>query len=48
VSDSELQAKWRASDVEPLANSAEQAKAILKEEIALWADIVKRANLQER
>jgi tripartite-type tricarboxylate transporter receptor subunit TctC len=48
VSDPELQAKWRASDVEPLANSAGQARAILKEEIALWADIVKRANLQER
>ena len=46
--DPDLQAKWRASDIVPLGTSSAEAAAILKAEIALWADIVKRANLQER
>ena len=48
VKDPGLQAKWRASDIEPLGSSAAEAAATLKTEIALWADIVKRAKLQER
>jgi tripartite-type tricarboxylate transporter receptor subunit TctC len=44
----DLQAKWRASDIEPLGSSAAQAKKELKEETALWADIVKRAKLEQQ
>jgi tripartite-type tricarboxylate transporter receptor subunit TctC len=43
----DLQAKWRSSDIEPLGSSAADAKAALKGETALWADIVKRAKLQQ-
>ena len=46
--DPDLQAKWRASDIVPLGTSSVEAVATLKAEIALWADIVKRARLQER
>jgi tripartite-type tricarboxylate transporter receptor subunit TctC len=44
----DLQAKWRASDIEPLGTSAAEAKATFKSETALWADIVRRAKLQQR
>lgn len=37
--------KWRTSDIEPLGTSAAEAAAVLKEERALWADIVRRAKL---
>jgi tripartite-type tricarboxylate transporter receptor subunit TctC len=43
----DLQAKWQANDIEPLGTSAAEAKAILKSETALWADIVARAKLQQ-
>ena len=48
VKSPELQAAWHASDIEPLGSTSAEAKATLKSEIALWADIVKRANLQQR
>ncbi len=44
----DLQAKWRASDIQPLGSSAAEAKKQLKEETALWADIVKRAKLEQQ
>jgi tripartite-type tricarboxylate transporter receptor subunit TctC len=44
----ELQAKWRTMDITPLGSSAAEAKSTLKSEIVLWADIVKRAKLQQR
>jgi tripartite-type tricarboxylate transporter receptor subunit TctC len=44
----DLQAKWRASDIQPLGSSAAGAKKQLKEETALWADIVKRAKLEQQ
>ena len=44
----DLQEKWRDHDIEPLGTSAAEAKDILKAETALWADIVKRADLQQR
>jgi tripartite-type tricarboxylate transporter receptor subunit TctC len=47
VQSPDIQAKWRASDIEPLGSSAAEAKARLKEETALWAYIVKRAKLQQ-
>ena len=43
----DLQEKWRANDIEPLGTSAVEAKAILKSETALWADIVPRAKLKQ-
>ncbi|MGH6768749.1 MAG: Bug family tripartite tricarboxylate transporter substrate binding protein [Xanthobacteraceae bacterium] len=43
----DLQKKWRASDIEPLGTSAAEAKATLAVETKLWADIVKRAKLQQ-
>jgi len=43
----ELQEKWRASDIEPLGTSAAEAKTKLRDETALWADIVQRAKLQQ-
>lgn len=48
VKDPDLQAKWQASDIMPLGTSSAEAAATIKDELALWADIVKRANLQER
>jgi len=47
VSLPDLQQKWRTSDIEPFGSSAAQAKATLRAETALWADIVKRAKLQQ-
>jgi tripartite-type tricarboxylate transporter receptor subunit TctC len=47
VQSPDLQKRWRASDIEPLGSTAAEAKAELKEETALWADIVKRAKLQQ-
>jgi tripartite-type tricarboxylate transporter receptor subunit TctC len=44
----DLQEKWRASDIEPLGSSAAEAKKQLKEETALWADIVRRAKLEQQ
>lgn len=43
----DLQEKLRASDIGTLATSAQEAKARLRAETALWADIVKRGNLQQ-
>jgi tripartite-type tricarboxylate transporter receptor subunit TctC len=43
----DLQEKFRASDIGTLATSAQEAKARLRAETALWADIVKRGNLQQ-
>jgi tripartite-type tricarboxylate transporter receptor subunit TctC len=43
----DLQEKWRSSDITPLGSSAAEAKTLLKDETALWADIVKRAKLQQ-
>jgi tripartite-type tricarboxylate transporter receptor subunit TctC len=37
--------KWRTSDIDALGTSATEAAAVLKEERALWADVVKRAKL---
>jgi tripartite-type tricarboxylate transporter receptor subunit TctC len=46
VTDStDLQKRWRAATIDPLGSSAAEAKARLKEETALWADIVPRAKL---
>ena len=44
----DLQEKWLAMDITPLGTSAAQAKELLKAETVLWADIVKRAKLQQR
>lgn len=41
----DLQQNWRAATIDPLGSSAPEAKARLKEETALWVDIVKRARL---
>jgi tripartite-type tricarboxylate transporter receptor subunit TctC len=43
----DVQTKWRASDIEPLGSSAAEAKRELKVETALWADIVRRAKLDQ-
>jgi tripartite-type tricarboxylate transporter receptor subunit TctC len=43
----DLREKWRASDIEPVGSSAAEARASLKKETALWADIVVRAKLQQ-
>jgi tripartite-type tricarboxylate transporter receptor subunit TctC len=43
----DLQEKFRASDIEPVGSSAADAKAILRAETALWADIVRRGKLQQ-
>jgi tripartite-type tricarboxylate transporter receptor subunit TctC len=43
----DLKERWLASDITPLGTSAAEAKELLKAETALWADIVKRANLQQ-
>jgi len=43
----DLQEKWQANDIVSLGTSAAEAKAILKSETALWADIVPRAKLQQ-
>jgi tripartite-type tricarboxylate transporter receptor subunit TctC len=37
--------KWRTSDIEALGTFAAEAAAVLKEERALWADVVRRAKL---
>jgi tripartite-type tricarboxylate transporter receptor subunit TctC len=42
----DLQKRWRAATLDPLGSSAAEAKARLKEETALWADIVPRAKLK--
>jgi tripartite-type tricarboxylate transporter receptor subunit TctC len=44
----DLKEKWLASDIAPLGTSAAEAKDLLKAETALWADIVKRAKLQQQ
>jgi tripartite-type tricarboxylate transporter receptor subunit TctC len=43
---SDVQQRWRAATIDPLATTATEAKERLKEETALWADIVRRAKLQ--
>ena len=43
----DLQEKWLAMDIEPLGTSAAQTRELLKAETVLWADIVKRAKLQQ-
>lgn len=43
----DLKEKWSASDITALASSAAAAKELLKAETALWADIVRRANLHQ-
>jgi tripartite-type tricarboxylate transporter receptor subunit TctC len=40
--------KWLASDIEPLGTSATETARILKEERALWSDVVKRAKLDQQ
>ena len=47
VASPDLQGKWRAAAIEPLGTSAAEAKAVLKDETALWADVVKRAKMQQ-
>jgi tripartite-type tricarboxylate transporter receptor subunit TctC len=42
----DLQAKFRAQDIEPLGSTAAEARAALRDETALWADIVRRGNLR--
>ena len=44
----DLRERWLAMDITPLGTSAAQAKELLKAETALWADIVKRAKLQQK
>ncbi|MPZ41070.1 MAG: tripartite tricarboxylate transporter substrate binding protein [Rhizobiales bacterium] len=39
--------KWRTSDIDPLGTSAAEAAAVLKEERALWGDVVRRAKLDQ-
>jgi tripartite-type tricarboxylate transporter receptor subunit TctC len=42
----DLQEKFRAQDIEPLGTTPAEARAVLRAETALWADIVKRGNLR--
>jgi tripartite-type tricarboxylate transporter receptor subunit TctC len=42
----ELQDKFRAHDIEPLGTTPAQAKALLRAETELWADIVRKGNLR--
>src|SRR5262245_49963177 len=42
----DLQEKFRAQDIIPLGTTPAEAKAMLREETLLWADIVKRGNLR--
>lgn len=44
----DLQKMWEASEIAPLGTSAAEAKTRLKAETALWADIVKRAHLEQK
>jgi tripartite-type tricarboxylate transporter receptor subunit TctC len=42
----DLQEKFRAQDIVPLGTTPAEARAILRAETALWAEIVKRGNLR--
>jgi tripartite-type tricarboxylate transporter receptor subunit TctC len=41
----DLQTRWRAATIDPLGTTATEAKARLRDETALWADVVPRAKL---
>jgi tripartite-type tricarboxylate transporter receptor subunit TctC len=43
----DLRKRWQATDIEPFGSSAAEAKAMLKAETTLWANIVKRAKLEQ-
>jgi tripartite-type tricarboxylate transporter receptor subunit TctC len=43
----DLKQMWAASDITGLGTSAAESKKLLKAETALWADIVKRAKLEQ-
>jgi len=43
-----VQERLRQVDIEPLGLSATESRALVKSEIALWADIIERGNLREQ
>jgi len=44
----DVQERLRQVDIEPLGLSATESRALVKSEIALWADIIERGNLREQ
>ena len=44
----DVQERLRRVDIEALSMSSQDASKLIKDEIALWADIIERGNLREQ